>query len=73
MGRHEAVAMGRHEAVAMGRPTDLVLDASLPKHKKLKKISSTFPFSTLVPFPYFLFVRFMGCKADNCKQRGDQR
>ena len=26
--------MGRHEAVAMGRPTDLVLDASLPKHKK---------------------------------------
>ena len=33
MGRHEAVAMGRHEAVAMGRPTDLVLDASLPKHK----------------------------------------
>ena len=35
MGRHEAVAMGRHEAVAMGRPTDLVLDASLPKHKNL--------------------------------------
>ena len=34
MGRHEAVAMGRHEAVAMGRQTDLVLDASLPKHKK---------------------------------------
>ena len=38
MGRHEAVAMGRHEAVAMGRQTDLVLDASLPKHKKSKQI-----------------------------------
>ena len=25
--------MGRHEAEAMGRQTDLVLDASLPKHK----------------------------------------
>ena len=34
MGRHEAEAMGRHEAEAMGRQTDLVLDASLPKHKK---------------------------------------
>ena len=33
MGRHEAEAMGRHEAEAMGRQTDLVLDASLPKHK----------------------------------------
>jgi len=32
MGRHEAEAMGRHEAEAMGRQTDLVLDASLPKH-----------------------------------------
>ena len=32
-GRHEAEAMGRHEAEAMGRQTDLVLDASLPKHK----------------------------------------
>ena len=37
MGRHEAEAMGRHEAEAMGRQTDLVLDASLPKHKKKKK------------------------------------
>ena len=27
--------MGRHEAEAMGRQTDLVLDASLPKHKNL--------------------------------------
>ena len=35
MGRHEGVAMGRHEGVAMGRHTDLVLDASLPKHKNL--------------------------------------
>ena len=40
MGRHEAVAMGRHEAVAMGRQTDLVLDASLPKHKKQFVINS---------------------------------
>ena len=32
--KHEAEAMGRHEAEAMGRQTDLVLDASLPKHKK---------------------------------------
>ena len=31
--KHEAEAMGRHEAEAMGRQTDLVLDASLPKHK----------------------------------------
>ena len=27
--------MGRHVGAAMGRHTDLVLDASLPKHKKL--------------------------------------
>ena len=27
--------MGRHEGEAMGRQTDLVLDASLQKHKKL--------------------------------------
>ena len=33
MGRHVAEAMGRHVAEAMGRQTDLVLDASLPKHK----------------------------------------
>ena len=33
MLRHEGVAMGRHEGAAMGRQTDLVLDASLPKHK----------------------------------------
>ena len=33
MERHEAEAMGRHEAEAMGRQTDLVLDASLSKHK----------------------------------------
>ena len=30
---NEAEAMGRHEGEAMGRQTDLVLDASLPKHK----------------------------------------
>ena len=35
MGRHEAEAMGTHEAEAMGRQTDLVLDASLPKHKNV--------------------------------------
>ena len=35
MGKHEAEAMGRHEAEAMGRQTDLVLDASLPKHKNM--------------------------------------
>ena len=35
-GRHETVAMGRHEAVAMGRQTDLVLDASLPKHNNFR-------------------------------------
>ena len=29
---------GRHEGEAMGRPTDLVLDASWPKHKKEKSI-----------------------------------
>ena len=34
MGRHEGEAMGRHGGEAMGRQTDLVLDASLPKHKK---------------------------------------
>ena len=28
--------MGRHEAEAMGRQTDLVLDASLPKHKNIR-------------------------------------
>ena len=33
-GRHVAEAMGRHVAEAMGRQTDLVLDASLPKHNK---------------------------------------
>ena len=32
--------MGRHEGEAMGRPTDLVLDASLPKHKNIQKILS---------------------------------
>ena len=35
MGRHVGVAMGRHVGAAMGRQTDLVLDASLPKHKNL--------------------------------------
>ena len=35
MGRHEAEAMGRHEAEAIGTPTDLVLDASLLKHKNM--------------------------------------
>jgi len=39
MGRHEAEAMGRHEAEAMGRQTDLVLDASLPKHKNITDFS----------------------------------
>ena len=34
--------MGRHEAVAMGRHTDLVLDASLPKHKKSGNIKHDF-------------------------------
>ena len=38
MGTHEAEAMGRHEAEAMGRQTDLVLDASLPKHKNSNKL-----------------------------------
>ena len=33
--RHEGEAMGRHEGEAMGRQTDLVLDASLPKHKNV--------------------------------------
>ena len=33
MWRHEGEAMGRHEGEAMGRRTDLVLDASLLKHK----------------------------------------
>ena len=47
MGRHEAVAMGRHEAVAMGRPTDLVLDASLPKHKNMNYCSKRLGKSTL--------------------------
>ena len=36
--KHEAEAMGRHEAEAMGRLTDLVLDASLPKHKKTRAL-----------------------------------
>ena len=30
--------MGRHEAEAMGRQTDLVLDASLPKHNKFGSV-----------------------------------
>ena len=38
MGRHVGVAMGRHVGAAMGRHTDLVLDASLPKHKKISEI-----------------------------------
>ena len=42
MGRHEGEAMGRHEGEAMGRQTDLVLDASLPKHKN-KDIKITLP------------------------------
>ena len=39
MGRHVGVAMGRHVGAAMGRQTDLVLDASLPKHKKLTYVA----------------------------------
>ena len=31
--------MGRHEGAAMERHTDLVLDASLPKHKNVRLIS----------------------------------
>ena len=37
--KHEGVAMGRHEGAAMERHTDLVLDASLPKHKNVRLIS----------------------------------
>ena len=33
VSKHVGVAMGRHVGAAMGRHTDLVLDASLPKHK----------------------------------------
>ena len=33
VSKHEGVAIGRHERAAIGRQTDLVLDASLPKHK----------------------------------------
>ena len=38
MGRHVGVAMGRHVGAAMGRQTDLVLDASLPKHKNYQTL-----------------------------------
>ena len=34
VSKHEGEAMGRHEGEAIGRQTDLVLDASLPKHNK---------------------------------------
>ena len=52
MGRHEAEAMGRHEAEAIGRQTDLVLDASLPKHKKwLVKRMCLIIISTIIPEP----------------------
>ena len=43
VSRHEGVAMGRHEGGLWGdRQTDLVLDASLPKHKNVrsKKLST---------------------------------
>ena len=33
MGRHVGAAMGRHVGAVMGRQTDLVIDASMPKHK----------------------------------------
>ena len=37
VSKHVGLAMGRHVGAAMGRHTDLVLDASLPKHKKQAK------------------------------------